>query len=55
MISVAKGMGSVIQSPLAIGSQGEISLCDLCASAVNQWQKPQHEAKKGIEILSMIV
>jgi len=28
-------MGFVIQSPLTIGSQKEISLCDLCGSAVN--------------------
>jgi hypothetical protein len=32
---VAEGMGFVIQSPLAIGSQGNTSLRDLCVSAVN--------------------
>jgi len=30
-----KGRGFVIQSPLTIGSQKQITLCDLCGFAVN--------------------
>ena len=33
--SIPKGMSFVIRSPLTIGSQRKISLCDLCAFAVN--------------------
>ena len=33
--SIPEGMSFVIRSPLTVGSQREISLCDLCAFAVN--------------------
>ena len=33
--SIPEGMSFVIQSPLTVGSQRKISLCDLCAFAVN--------------------
>jgi hypothetical protein len=50
--SIPEGMGFVIQSPLAIGLQSKVFLCELSASAVNlvlrgtndnpkpQWNQP---------------
>jgi hypothetical protein len=42
---IAEGMGFVIQSPLAIGSQQE-NLCDLCGSAVNLVSRRTNACRK---------
>jgi hypothetical protein len=45
--SIPEGMGFVIQSPLAIGLQSKVFLCELSASAVNLILKEANIHPKG--------